>query len=221
MTKAIKIGTLFTVLALLAPGLVSAQNTATVTSVAADVLEGAYSYQMHLGYNTNKVYVRDNTPEFETVYRAQFLFKINGMVANDTQKRLTIFLGRQDLGASDYTVMRTMVINTVSFGMIGRTAVRKDDGFWAHCADWTWPTATGPLSVREVLIEWKAATAPGANNGWCQVTVNGDVKGTGTNIDNDTIDLDQVWMGATEGNIGAFSGDPIFDSFESYRTLAP
>ncbi len=185
------------------------------------MLEGTYSYQLIMDGSTNRVYVLDNTPDFETVYRAQFLFKINGWTASDTQKRISIFLGRQDLGGSRYTVMRTMVIRTVNFGYIGRTAVRKDNGLWAHCADWTWPTAVGPASVREVLIEWKAATAAGANNGWCQVTVNGAVKGTGTAIDNDTIDLDQVWMGAAEGNIGAFTGSPIFDSFESYRTLAP
>ena len=221
MKKAIKVGTLFSVLALMVPGLALAANNAIVTSVAADVLEGTYSYQLQLDGSTNKAYVQDNTPDFETVYRAKFLFKINGIAASDTQKRMTILLGRQDLGATKYTVMRTMVINTVNFGMVGRTAVRKDNGNWAHCADWTWPTATGPASVRDIEINWSASTAPGADDGYCSVTVNGDLKGEGLNIDNDSIDIDQVWMGATEGNIVAFTGYPVFDSFESYRTLAP
>jgi hypothetical protein len=197
-----------------------AQNTVTVTTGAA--LEGTYGMQLDMYNVTNKAYVVDNSPSGETVYRAQFLFKKNTWMLNDTQKRTTVFLGRQDMGGGvKRTVMRCMMIRTVHFGYIMRVAVRKDDGFWKHCGDWTLPTATGPASVREVRIEWKAATAPGADDGYCRSHSNGNLKLEVTDIDNDGVAIDQVWLGLTEGNMAAASGTGYFDSFESYRTVNP
>jgi hypothetical protein len=172
--------------------------------------------------STNKVYVIDNSPNEETTYRARFLFKKNTWSLNDTQKRNTVFLGRQDNGdGTKKTVMRIMMIRTINFGYIMRAAVRKDDDFWKNCGDWTLPTATGPASVREIVLEWQAASSPGANDGYCRQTVNDNVKAEVTNNDNDTVAIDQVWLGLTEGNIAAASGVGYIDSFESYRSLIP
>jgi hypothetical protein len=212
-----------TVFVLLASTSATAQNTASVTNV--DPLEGSYSFKLDLNRGGNQVYVLDESPDGEEVYRVKFLFKRNGMAFDNLRDRGSIFVARQQLPDNSWrTIMRVLVINTVNFGYVGRTAVRKNDDYsapWQNCGDWGWPDATGPASVREVVVEWKAATAPGANDGYCRTTVNGDVKATVSTIDNDERWVDQVWMGLIEGNLGRATGEPMFDSFESYRTLSP
>jgi hypothetical protein len=215
--------TLAVILVLCSTSAIFAQNTLIVTDV--DPLEGNYSMQLNMVNGTNKAYVQDNSPDFETVYRAEFLFKKNTLALDNLRDRLTILLLRQDLGGGTrITVGRILVIRSVNFGYIGRAAVRKNDSFmapWQNCGDWTWPTGTGDASIREVVLEWAAATGPGTQDGYCKTTVNGSVKAEVTNIENDERSIDQVWMGATEGNIARTTGEPVFDSFASFRSLSP
>lgn len=68
-----------------------------------------------------------------------------------------------------------------------------------------------------VEIERQAASAPGANNGFLSLWIDNVLKGTISNVDNDTHRLDQAKLGVTEGLDATTSGSMLFDLFESRR----
>jgi hypothetical protein len=75
-----------------------------------------------------------------------------------------------------------------------------------------------------VMIEWQASSAPGADDGFLRmykVTASEtNLKGSRTGIDNDTKVVDAARLGLTSAP-PAGTASLYFDSFESYRTLAP
>ncbi|MCQ3938724.1 MAG: hypothetical protein DPW18_17010 [Chloroflexi bacterium] len=68
-----------------------------------------------------------------------------------------------------------------------------------------------------IVDEWQAASAPGANDGFLSLWIDGVLAGTISNVDNDTHALDEVRLGATGGVDSSTSGSMFFDSFESQR----
>ena len=66
--------------------------------------------------------------------------------------------------------------------------------------------------------DWKASSAPGANNGVLTFWVDGVQQGTFTTIDNDTRRVDQIRLGATDGVDNGSRGMYYIDAFESRRT---
>ncbi|MEA3439300.1 MAG: hypothetical protein U9R58_03370, partial [Chloroflexota bacterium] len=66
-----------------------------------------------------------------------------------------------------------------------------------------------------IEFDWKASTSPGANNGELTLWIDGVQKEQLTNIDNDTLYIDRVRLGAvTEVDTGT-RGTYYFDAFES------
>lgn len=65
-----------------------------------------------------------------------------------------------------------------------------------------------------VELEWKAATAPGANDGYARLYIDGVLASEIANINNDTQVIDDISFGVEEIPSGA-SGTLYFDAFES------
>ena len=76
------------------------------------------------------------------------------------------------------------------------------------------------MPSQAVEIDWRAATAPGANDGYLTLWINGLEKATLTALDNDTRRMDQVRLGAVSGIDAGTRGTYYFDAFAS-RRLSP
>jgi hypothetical protein len=68
-----------------------------------------------------------------------------------------------------------------------------------------------------IEIEWQASSASGANNGFLTLWIDGVLKQTISNIDNDQITIGEVRLGAVAGIDAGTSGSVLFDKFESRR----
>jgi hypothetical protein len=82
---------------------------------------------------------------------------------------------------------------------------------------WNWIEAA-PVIINNgwntVEVEWKAASAPGANDGYVKLWVDGVLSATLANLDNDQQRLDYVDLGAMNISSGVI-GTLYFDDFES------
>ena|GEM_PF-3848008 len=74
-----------------------------------------------------------------------------------------------------------------------------------------------------IEVEWKAATAAGANNGYYKLWVNGVLADTISNIDSDTLVVASEYLGVLTDIPAGTSGTLYFDAFESRRgsTIGP
>jgi len=68
-----------------------------------------------------------------------------------------------------------------------------------------------------IEIEWQTASAPGANDGFLTLWIDGVLKETIGSADNDTLTIDEARLGATSGIDTGTSGSMYFDQFESHR----
>ena len=76
-------------------------------------------------------------------------------------------------------------------------------------------------SQHRVTIEWKGATAVGANNGYIRLYKGTTFVGEFTGLDNDTFAIDDVELGAFGGVDATTSGFTDYDDFISTRTPIP
>jgi hypothetical protein len=86
--------------------------------------------------------------------------------------------------------------------IVGAYAI-KDNDSWSTIATFAWTDAS-----HYVELSTKAATAPGANNGYAHFYVDGDLKGSVTNLDNDVRGIvDWIDVGAFDisGRSGTWS----------------
>jgi hypothetical protein len=188
---------------------------------------------------TNPTYVRDNTPNAETTYRAQFWIDRTGgiFMDNDNETKATRFVAVRGAdtghagGGSTVTVMRGIFgrladDNNVAGGRYTfRMGCRLDNGNFRYIGG----VVIG--SKKWITMEFKAASAPGANDGICRL-YNGNTKylanlqGERTDLDNDLHNIDFIQLGAI-GGLTDNPQDPLtagplyFDSFESYRATLP
>jgi len=72
----------------------------------------------------------------------------------------------------------------------------------------------GPHSIE---LDWRAATAVGANNGGLTLWIDGVQQADLTGVDNDTLQIDRVRLGAVTGIDTGTRGTYYFDAFESRR----
>jgi hypothetical protein len=193
-----------------------AANSLDVTGAAA--IDGAFGLAVTMDGSTNKAFVRDFTPDGETVYRATFKIDMNNLAMN-TDDWHFIATFRADDTTSARNLMRIIVrykagdINPYKIRFIAR----NDDKSWAQPGGHSLPTS----GVSTITVEWQAATGPGANNGIGRFYRNGILRAQVTNLDNDT------WNGIGSAQLGVDQVDPgtvgtiYYDSFESFRTLLP
>jgi hypothetical protein len=172
-------------------------------------LVGACSLRAVIDDNVS-IYVTSNHPNAEPRYRARFYFNPNsiGMASGDLH---TILLGRTGSGASVFTVHLNNNTGTTS-GYRIRTQVFNDAG---SATNGTYFGITNATHFIE--IDWQAATAAGANNGYITLWIDGVQKYTSPGIDNDARRVEEIRLGAVAGIDTGTRGTYYFDAFESRR----
>ncbi|MEA3440386.1 MAG: hypothetical protein U9R58_08895, partial [Chloroflexota bacterium] len=173
----------------------------SVTTGAA--LVGTYGMQAVIDDN-NAIYVTDDTPNGETEYVARFYFDPNSISMAEGDNH-TIFYGYKD--AISPVVRVELRYSSGNYQI--RVQVRKDFLF-ANTSYYT-------ISDGEhyIEIDWKASTSPGANDGELTLWIDGVQKEQLTNIDNDSLFIDQARLGAVAEIDSGTRGTYYFDAFES------
>jgi hypothetical protein len=157
--------------------------------------------------DNNAIYVTDDTPNAERVYRARFYFDPNSisMTSGDAHP---IFIGYS--GTSPAVVRVLFRFSSGAYQIRGN--LRNDGTGWTN-SSWL-PISNAPHSIE---IYWQAATSAGANNGRLTLWIDGAQKADLTGVDNDTRRIDRVRLGAVTGIDSGTRGTEYFDAFESRR----
>jgi hypothetical protein len=153
------------------------------------------------------MYVRDETPNAETRYRARFYFDPNSISMASGE-------GHDIFQAYHGTSTALQVQFRFSGGAYQvRARIRDDASGYTISA---WYTITDASHFIE--LDWLAATAAGANDGALTLWLDGALMQTLSGVDNDTRRIDQVRLGPLSGLDAGTSGTEFFDAFESRRT---
>jgi len=176
----------------------------SVTNAAA--FSGSNGMQAVINDNTS-IYVNDDTPNAEPRYRARFYFNPNSivMLSGDTHY---IFQGYA--GTSTSVVRCAFRFNSGAYQI--RCILLDDSGIWQTSS---WQTITN--AYHSIEIDWRAATAVGANDGGLTFWIDGSQKGNLTGIANASRRIDRVALGATAEIDTGTRGTYYFDNFESRR----
>jgi hypothetical protein len=158
--------------------------------------------------SNSAAYVRDDTPNLETHYRARFYFNPNGILMGKNDQHV-IFNAYKNSTNSILTVqIRRTGTNSYQF----RTGLLLDNNKWAYTG-WSAIAKTW----NSIELDWRAATAAGANNGGLTLWLNGVQVANLIGSDNDQQKVDWAAMGAVEGIDTGTRGTYYFDEFESRR----
>lgn len=173
--------------------------------------------------NRTAAYVRDDTPDNESVYRASFWIDPNSAVLNSggNGRMTSLFLARG--GANGAATAGRILVQLQRFG--AGYKVR------AVCADNTNLTrrrARDPItnawgiviSDEPTFVSFEAVFASNANGGGvCRITIDGETQ-EHTGYQSFFGDVEEVRLGAPR-DIAPVTGSIYLDEFESFRTLAP
>jgi len=157
--------------------------------------------------DNNSIYVTDDTPNAEPRYRARFYFDPNSisMVSGDAHN---IFFGYA--GTSTAVLRGAFRFSSGAYQV--RFGLLNDSGTWLNTSWFTISDASHAIE-----IDWRAATAAGANNGGLTLWIDGTQKEDLTGVDNDTRRIDRVRLGAASGIDTGTRGTYFFDAFVSHR----
>jgi tartrate-resistant acid phosphatase type 5 len=169
-------------------------------------LTGVYGLQATIN-DSNAIYVTDDRPNAEPRYRARFYFDPNSIVMNSKDSHY-LFYG--------YTGASTVVLR-IQFRFLNgsyqlNVGLRNDSNTWSSTIWFTISDAS-----HSIEIDWRAATASGANNGSLTLWIDGAQRANLTSVDNDTRRIDRVRLGAVTGIDNSTRGTYYFDMFESHR----
>jgi hypothetical protein len=157
--------------------------------------------------DASTIYVTDDIPNAEPRYRARFYFDPNTitMASGDAH-----FIFKGFVGAST-EVVRVEFRNSSGAYQI-RAALLDDGTNWLNT---NWFTISDASHAIE--LDWRGATAAGANNGSLTFWIDGTQQASITGVDNDTRRIDRARLGALTGIDAGTSGTYYFDAFESRR----
>jgi hypothetical protein len=169
-------------------------------------LVGFYGLKAFIN-NNPAIYVIDNTPNLESHYRARFYFDPNSinMATNDAH---FIFYGIESNGK---------VAVRLEFGWSGsnyriRAGLRDNTTGYINTS---WFTINDAMHVIE--FDWQASTGPGANNGNLGLWIDGIQQANLAGINNDSVSIDSIRLGAVAGVDKGTRGTLFFDEFRSNR----
>ena len=219
---------LLAVACLIAPGTLQAANSLDVNGPAA--IEGNYGLEILHDGSGNRVYVKDNSPADETVYRMSFWVD-KTVISMDNcggscATRYVMFLARQE-DPTAVTVFR-VIFGRLAVDGAGSTprytvrlGTRQDNGNFRYIGG----VVVG--SVKQIMVEWAAGNGDGVARLYARNNTGlaFSLKGERTDLDNDTMNIDHIRLGACsalddQGSDVLTSGSLYLDSFESYRTLS-
>ena len=177
-----------------------------LSASAAAALVGSKGMQALID-DATAIYVTDDTPNAELRYRARFYFDPNSiiMASGDTH-----YIFKGFVGAST-DVLRLEFRQSAGIYQI-RASVADDGSAFISSSFFTISDAPHFIEV-----DWRAATAPGANNGGLTLWIDGVQQADLTGMDNDTWRVDRARLGALSGIDVGTSGTYYFDAFESRR----
>ncbi len=186
-----------------------ADNSLDVDASAA--ISGNYGLEVLVDGSANGTYVTDATANDETVYRVEFRIRHNSLNMADLDSH-AVLLGRKGM-PSQNNIRIIMARLGGGYKILGRA--KKDGQGSAKCGKFT----MGVLGSR-VGFEWVASD--GSNNGLCRLYKNGTLQGEKLNIDNETLEVDNVRFGAPQGVDPGTTGPSYYlDDFSSFSAPWP
>lgn len=176
--------------------------------------------------------VRDDSPQNETRYRAQFLINADGISNLGSFAATTVF-SIQSAAAFPATGGTTRILQlTVSGGAAGAKKLNVVTSNAGQPNDIITGNTDLTAGTNRIEIEWKAASSPTATDGYVKLWVNNTTEATPTTI-NSTSDFAALtnggWVGVKTAYLGlAAPNGPFrqnnvgqntfFDAFDSRRT---
>jgi hypothetical protein len=173
---------------------------------AAAALVGSNGMQAVIDDNTT-IFVTDDTPNVEPRYRARYYFDPNSipMASGDAHFIFNGFMGTS-------TAVLRVEFRQSSGNYQLRARLVNDGTAWTNTG---WFTISDASHFIEV--DWRAATAAGANDGGLTLWIDDAQQANLTGVDNDTRRIDRVRLGAVAGIDTGTRGTYYFDAFESRR----
>jgi uncharacterized protein YjiK len=158
--------------------------------------------------NTTAMYVQDDSPNAEPRYRARFYFDPNSLVmaSGDYQYILQGYAN-----AANTNVLRVEFKNTLGVYQL-RARILNDSGVWQNT-----PYISIADAPHAIEVDWAAASAVNANDGYLTFWVDGVQQGSLVGIDDDTYRMERARLGLTYISTAGTSGTYYFDAFESRR----
>ena len=181
-------------------------NDGDLSVSGAAALVGSWGMQAVIN-DTNTNYVTDDTPNAEPRYRARFYFDPNTITMASGNAHY-IFKGF--IGTS--TEVLRVEFRQFSGNYEIRAALLDDGSTWINT---NWFAISDAAHFIE--IDWRAATAPGANDGGLTLWIDNVQQADLVGMDNDTRRVDRARLGALTGIDTGTSGTYYFDAFESRR----
>jgi len=173
-------------------------------------LHGSYGLNVLMNDTTEKS-VRDDTPAAEKRYRARFYVNINSLSMEDNEEFGLMYL----LNSSNIVGTTIILKYTTATGYEIIMGTKNDAGAYSYINA---PNISN--GVHAIEFDWKASSAPGANDGTSQLWIDGNLIGSGTGKDTDTRQVDYVKLGAM--NIyAAITGTFFLDDFASNNDGSP
>jgi YD repeat-containing protein len=185
-------------------------NNGNLAVLGEAALSGTYGLRANL--DTNPMYVRDDTPSAESRYSAGFQVLLTesegslmaqsaaaALAPPDTSTLIQdILVGRS--GAND--VFRIQLKAFYQGGLpfnnyYVQAQARRDDGTTVS-SGWVLIAAG---QVWMIDADWQAASSAGANNGVLTWRLNGAAQASLTNLDNDTLRVDEVRLGPSASSL--------------------
>jgi hypothetical protein len=180
-----------------------------VTTTAA--MEGSRGMRVRIDDNT-PIFVTDGSPLNERSYKAKFLFDPNSIQMADGDYHI-IFLG-QDLQSNGYFNVLQVQFRKVASGYQLRALARQDQTVVPTWVSTRWFAITD--QSHEVEVEWDASRSDGMDNGQLTFSIDSIERADILTLDNETLRIDRVRLGAVGGIDTTTRGVYFFDSFESF-----
>lgn len=188
-------------------------NAATTLSVvnAAQIGGSAFGMRVNFASGTENAFVQDNTPSAELNYYATWSMRnLNmTMVANDTHQ---VLRGLSTTPAPNTPAFRVQVKRSAGgTDFILFVWARLDSGAF------TAPIQTFVNNQNRLTVEWHRSTGVDTNDGSIKLFKGTSMIGQVTGLDNDTMSIETLQMGAFGGVDVATGGTQDFDEFVSTR----
>lgn len=187
----------------------SETDTETDLSVTeASALVGTYGLAALID-STTAMYVTDLTPVAEKRYRCRFYFDVNTLNLPDV-KNVTLFAGYNSSNTIQFwvKVVGKWITDAVYYTI--EAGDYKDGAYGCNTSTYTITDAPHYIEV-----DWQASSAPGANDGFIELLIDGVSKETKSGIDSDTEQIDYIRFGAVAVSNVAITGTYYLDAFAS------
>jgi hypothetical protein len=181
--------------------------------------EGSFGLEsIKLASNTSPTFVEDNSPVSEAVYRAEFWFNPQNMTMAHGVRHIINVALQEGAGQRPFQVF---VDRHNSLGYRLFCQVARNNGTLAGSTR----VSVAGNDWNLVRVEWRQSQGGGIDDGFCRVEVIDGPAAPGTaeilNQRNSVLAVGRVRMGLTGSLDAATVGSHCFDSFASFRTLAP